>query len=142
MRDRAAQTLSTLHTWVYRFSGGRIGRRLINNDMLLLTTTGRNSGREHTVPLLFLEDGNDVIVIASWGGRDYSPDWYINVEADASVTVQIESERWSGSAAALDEPERSEWWQRAVAAYDGYREYQDRTHRQIPVVILERNERT
>ena len=138
MRDGTAKWLSAAHTQLFRATGGRIGRRLVDNDMLLLTTTGRNSGREHTVPLLFLEDGNDVIVIASWGGRDYSPDWYINVEADASVTVQIESERWSGTAAVIDEPERSEWWQRAVAAYDGYREYQGRTDRVIPVVRISR----
>ncbi|NND03033.1 MAG: nitroreductase family deazaflavin-dependent oxidoreductase [Acidimicrobiia bacterium] len=136
MRDVTAKWLSAAHAQVYRSTGGRIGRRLVDNDMLLLTTTGRRSGDEHTVPLLYLRDAEHVIVIASWGGRDYPPDWFANVENDDRVRVQIGSEQWTGTAAALEEPERSEWWERAVAAYDGYREYQGRTDRVIPVVRI------
>ncbi len=138
MRDATARRLSTLHTLAYRATGGRIGRRLVNNDMLLVTTRGRRTGGEHTVPLLFLRDGEHVIVIASWGGRDHPPHWYLNMKADPTVAVQVEGTRWSATAIDLDEPERSLWWDRAVAAYDGYAQYQSRTDRVIPVVRLSR----
>ena len=137
MRDATARRLSTLHTLAYRLTGGRIGRRLVNNDMLLLTTTGRRSGRQHTIPLLYLrDDGDGVIVIASWGGRDYPPHWYLNVRADPAVFVQIDGALWEAVAHELDEPERSTWWQHAITAYDGYAEYQSRTDRVIPILRL------
>jgi len=104
--------------------------------MLLLTTTGRRSCRKHTIPLLYLRDGDSVIVIASWGGRDYAPHWYLNVTADPAVSVQIDGSVWEAVARELDEPERSEWWQHAVAAYEGYGAYQSRTDRVIPILRL------
>ena len=136
MRDATARRLSTLHTLTYRLTGGRIGHRLVNNDMMLLTTTGRRSGRRHTIPLLYLRDGVSVIVIASWGGRDYPPHWYLNVQAHPDVTVQIDGESWAAVAHELAEPERSAWWQHAVTAYDGYALYQSRTDRTIPILRL------
>lgn len=117
-------------------TGGRIGRRLVKNDMLLVTTRGRRSGRDHTVPLLYLRDDDHVIVIASWGGRDYPPHWYLNMKADPSVSVQIGGDRWPAKAIELDEPERSEWWAGAIAASDRYAEYQSRTDRIIPILRL------
>ena len=136
MRDGTAKWLSALHERVFRATRGRVGSRLVANDMLLLTTTGRRTGRDHTVPLLYLQDGQNVVVIASWGGRDYPPDWYVNLVGEARVGVQLEGDRWSGMAAAMTEPERSEWWSRAVAAYDGYSEYQSRTDRVIPIIRI------
>lgn len=136
MRDGTAKVLSLAHRLAYQATGGRLGRRLVNNDMLLLTTTGRRSGTDHTVPLLYLRDAADVVVIASWGGRDYPPHWYLNLASNPVVSVQIDDTRWRGVAADLDEPERSAWWARAVAAYDGYAEYQSRTERVIPVVRI------
>ena len=140
MRDATARRLSRLHTTLYRLTGGRVGRRLVDNDMLLLTTTGRKTGREHTVPLLYLRDGAAAIVIASWGGRDYPPHWYLNLLSDPSVQVQIRGARWPAVAEELEEPERSLWWDRAVAAYDGYAEYQTRTKRVIPIIRIMRSD--
>jgi deazaflavin-dependent oxidoreductase (nitroreductase family) len=114
-----------------------VGRRVVDNDMLLLTTTGRRSGRSHTVPLLYLTEGDTVVVIASWGGRPYHPDWYLNLEADPHVEVQIAGMRRRMRARTAEPEERAAWWPRVVAAYDGYRAYQSRTDRQIPVVVLE-----
>ena len=136
MRDVTAKRLSRLHTIVYRATGGRIGRRLVHNDMLLLTTSGRRSGRRHTVPLLYLPDGADVIVVASWGGRDYAPDWYHNLTADPQVAVRVDGMSWPGIAQAMPEPERREWWSRVVAAYDGYERYQSQTVRVIPLIRI------
>ncbi len=136
MRDATARRLSALHTSLYRLTRGRIGRRLVHNDMLLLTTTGRRSGRSHTVPLLYLRDRDDVLVIASWGGRDSPPDWYLNTTADPHVAVQIEGTSFAAAATVLNGTERDEWWERAVAAYDGYATYQARTAREIPILRL------
>jgi deazaflavin-dependent oxidoreductase (nitroreductase family) len=142
MRDSTAKRLSKLHTSLYRITGGRIGRRLVNNDMLLLATTGRKSGTKHTVPLLYLADNEDIVVIASWGGRDDNPDWYKNLESNPEAEVQINSDRFDVRATVAGPERRARLWPQILEAYDGYREYQDRTHRQIPVVTLEQNERT
>ncbi len=139
MRDRTAKHLSTLHRLLYRATGGRIGRRLVNNDMLLLSTVGRRSGKDHTVPLLYLRDGEDLVIIASWGGREENPEWYKNLVANPSATVQINGTRFPVRAATADDTKRSRIWPRVLAAYDGYRDYQSRTDREIPVVLLSRD---
>ena len=104
--------------------------------MLLLTTTGRISGKKHTVPLLFLEDDGDLVVIASWGGRDTHPEWYENLLADPGVQVQVRGRRLDATATTAVADRRESLWPRILAAYDGYRIYQSRTNREIPVVIL------
>ena len=138
MRDATARRLSTLHTRLYRWTRGRIGRRLVDNDMLLLSTRGRRTGRDHTVPLLYLRDGDDIIVMASWGGRNSSPEWYRNLAAHPRVAVQIDGTRYPALAEELTGSERSTWWANAVTAYPGYADYQERTVRQIPVIRLSR----
>lgn len=125
-----------MHTAIYRLTRGRIGRRLVGNDMLLLTTRGRRSGRAHTVPLLYLRDGQQLVVIASWGGRDDHPDWYENLVAHPVVRVQVEGEQRTMVAETATPERRRVLWKRVLAAYDGYRLYQDRTNREIPVVVL------
>jgi deazaflavin-dependent oxidoreductase (nitroreductase family) len=136
MRDVTARRLSRLHTFVYRLTGGRIGRRLVRNDMLLLTTRGARTGREHSVPLLYLRDGETLAVIASWGGRPSNPQWFSNLMADPEAVVQVRSERWPVRARAATPEERVQWWPRVLAAYDGYRVYQSHTERVIPIVFL------
>lgn len=137
MRDRTAKNLSTLHAALYRLTRGVIGRRLVDNDMLLLSTTGRHSGKPHTVPLLYLRDGDDLVVIASWGGRDNHPDWYLNIQSEPAATVQILGAKISVTAKTAAAADRTRLWEQVVTAYDGYQEYQSRTEREIPVVILE-----
>jgi deazaflavin-dependent oxidoreductase (nitroreductase family) len=137
VRDVTARRLSRLHAAVYRLTGGVLGRRLVLNDMLLLTTRGSRTGRRHTVPLLYLRDGQTVVVIASWGGRPENPDWYGNLVADSRATVQVRSRVWAVQARTATPAEREAWWPRIVAAYPGYRAYQSHTDRVIPVVFLE-----
>ena len=122
---------------LYRSTGGRVGRRLVHNDMLLLTTSGRHTGAEHTVPLLFLRDGDRFVVFASWGGRPSHPEWYLNLLADPLVQVQVDRRRTDVRARTAEGEERNRWWVAARRAYDGYEIYQSRTDRQIPVVMLE-----
>lgn len=137
MKDSSVKRWSRLHKHLYRGSGGVIGRRLVSNPMLLLTTRGHRTGREHTVPLLYLEEGSRLVVIASYGGRPNHPVWYDNLVARPDVTVQIGSGRRRMRARTATAAERAAWWPRVLAAYEGYRTYQLRTDREIPVVILE-----
>ena len=137
MRDNTAKYLSRLHTLLYRATGGVIGRRLVDNDMLLLSTVGRRTGATHTVPLLYLRHRDGYVVFASWGGRDAHPEWYLNLLDAPQAEVQVLGRRDDVVARTATEDERSHWWERALEAYDGYRVYQSRTARRIPVVILE-----
>ena len=137
MKNATARRLSRAHKALYLLSRGRIGGRLVNNDMLLLTTRGRRTGRSHTVPLLYLEEGDALVVIASWGGRDHHPHWYLNLLVKPKAEVRVRGGVWRVEARTAQGTERAAWWQRAVVAYHGYAEYQGRTGREIPIVILE-----
>ena len=126
---------------VYRMTGGAVGRRLVDNDMLLLTTKGRRSGKRHTVPLLYISEDERLVVIASYGGRDLPPDWYLNLEADPRVVVELPGfRRREFRARTAGSAERAGWWPRVVEAYHDYATYQSRTGREIPVVFLENRE--
>jgi deazaflavin-dependent oxidoreductase (nitroreductase family) len=140
MHDASVKIFSYVHTSLFRLTGGAVGSRLVNNDMLLLTTTGRTSGTQHTVPLLYLRDEADVIVIASYGGRPYDPDWYRNLLADPKATIQIGNSHTAVTAETIATDERQTWWPRIVAAYGDYAAYQSRTDREIPVVRLRTSE--
>lgn len=134
---RTVRWLSRLHTAAYRLTCGIVGRRLAQNDMLLLTTTGRRTGRHRTVPLLYLRDGGSLVVIASYGGRRHHPDWYLNLIGHPEALVQIGRRRTPVRARTASPPERARLWPVVVAAYRGYRTYQRRTDRAIPVVKLD-----
>lgn len=105
--------------------------------MLLLTTWGRLTGEPHTVPLLFLADDSTLVVIASWGGREYHPDWYLNLLARPAAAVRVDGESRDVVARVASDEERAIWWPRAQQAYRGYEAYQSRTEREIPIVFLE-----
>ena len=137
VRDSTARRLSRLHALLYRLTGGVVGRRLVRNDMLLLTTRGFATGKPHTVPLLYLHDNDALVVIASWGGRPDNPDWYRNLTREPRATVHVRRKRWAVWARTATVRERALWWPRIVAAYPAYRTYQSRTDRVIPVVFLE-----
>jgi len=137
VRDRTAKYLSALHRVLYQTTRGTVGRRLVDNDMCLLTTTGHRSGKQHTVPLLYLRDGRRLVVIASWGGRDRHPEWYLNLLANPAGTVQVLGDRWAVEAATATADDRVVWWPQILATYDGYAVYESRTDREIPVVFLD-----
>lgn len=136
MEDLTVKWLSSFHTLVYRTTGGRVGRRLVDNDMLLLSTIGRVSGTTHTVPLLYLTDGDRLVVIASYGGRPDHPQWYKNLLATPQASVQINSERRDVTATTMNDADRALWWQKVVDAYSDYADYQSKTDREIPLVFL------
>jgi len=104
--------------------------------VLLLTTTGRRSGRARTTPLTYFRDGRDLVVIASNGGADRAPDWSVNLQQDPRAVVQIGTDKLSVEARTATPEERERLWVGITATYPGYAAYQRKTTRRIPVLIL------
>jgi deazaflavin-dependent oxidoreductase (nitroreductase family) len=124
----------------FRAKGGR-GVRMFGDGLLLLTTRGARSGREHTTPLAYHRDGDRYVVIASMGGAPINPAWYHNVLANPEVTVEVGTERFTARATAIpDGPERDRLYAQQAAIMPGFIEYERKTTRRIPVVTLERAE--
>ena len=129
--------MSRLNTWLYRISGGRIGGRWVRGaPVLLLTTIGRKTGRPHTTPLLYLRDGDRILVVASKGGMSKHPLWFHNLTANPKVEVEIGAERSAMLARRASDQEKATFWPNLVAMYRDFDDYQARTERNIPVVIL------
>jgi deazaflavin-dependent oxidoreductase (nitroreductase family) len=130
-----------LHAWVYRVTGGRVGRRFAWVPCLVLITTGRKSGARRESVLVYADDGDRRIVVASNGGSDRPPGWLFNVQAQSAVEVQVATERYAATArvVAADDPEYARLWQLVNRInrnrYDGY---QAKTARSIALVALER----
>ena len=129
--------------WIYRKTGVRIGgkwrvgagfRKPV--PTLLLDHVGRKSGTSFTVPLLYVRDGADVVVVASQGGRPEHPQWYRNLVANPDTHVQIGSERSAVHAVVADTAERNRLWPKLVDAYADFDTYQSWTEREIPVIVL------
>jgi len=106
--------------------------------ILLLTTTGRKSGRKITKALIYQPNGDDYLIVASRGGAPNHPEWYLNLEANPEVEVQVRGDRFKARARSATPEEKPDLWRRMVAVWPDYAEYQKRTDRPIPVVILER----
>ncbi|MFT5488090.1 MAG: deazaflavin-dependent oxidoreductase (nitroreductase family) [Paracoccaceae bacterium] len=134
------------HVDLYRASNGADGHIWTGFDgtghfpCLLLTTIGRKSGEARTTPLIYGRDGDDFVVIASQGGRPAHPGWYFNIEADASVDVQVEADVFAGTARTATAEERARLWPLMAEIYPPYDAYQEKAagDREIPVVILSR----
>ncbi len=132
----AQRAVTRLHSFIYRTTGGRVGGRIVGCPVLLLTTTGRNSGKERTVPLLYIEDGENLVVVASNGGTAKHPTWWLNLEANPEATVEIGSRKLRVRVEKASPEEKERLWPRLVAMYNGYESYRRRTAREIPVVLL------
>lgn len=128
-----------VHTFLYRRTGGRLGHTIpgVPGKMLLLDHVGARSGTKRTSPLLYVEDGPNVVVVASKGGFPKNPAWFHNLMANPETTVQIGSEQRPVRARVAAPEERARLWDMAVAAYRGYEDYRARTDREIPLVVLE-----
>lgn len=106
--------------------------------ILLLTTRGRKSGDARTTPLIFQPDGDDYLIVASRGGTDQPPGWYLNLQAEPDVQVQVRGDVFRARARDATPDEKPEMWRKMAAVWPDYDEYQEKTDRQIPVVVLER----
>jgi deazaflavin-dependent oxidoreductase (nitroreductase family) len=131
--------LNTVHRTVMKLSGGRLGWDVANMPVLELTTTGRKTGRPHTVVLTSpVRDGDAIVVVASRGGDNHHPAWFLNLRDDPDVDVAIGREPKRSMRARVAGPdERDRLWPQVVARYKGYGDYQTRTDREIPLVLLE-----
>jgi len=135
----AIKWMSAANTWIYRISGGRIGGRFLRGaPVLLLTTIGRKTGQPRTSPLLYLEDDGCIILVASKGGMSHSPLWFHNLEANPRCEVEIGSEKIAMVSRRASAEEKQRLWPKLVAMYKDYDDYQARTERDIPVLILTR----
>ena len=131
------KVMSALNTFAYRLTGGRIGGRFMGGaPVLLLITIGRKSGERRTAPLLYIKEGNDYVIVASKGGMSTHPLWYRNIEANPNVEIEIGREKFKAHARRASDEEKRALWPKLVAMYPDYNDYQARTARDIPVLIL------
>jgi deazaflavin-dependent oxidoreductase (nitroreductase family) len=121
---------------LYRWTGGAIGGRMGPNPVLLLTTTGRKSGRPHTVPVSYFETNGEVFIVASNGGKPQHPAWYLNLLAHPEVTIQRGRNVQRATAITADPEQHARLWAYVIATAPSYGNYQKRATRQIPIVLL------
>ena len=126
------------HVDRYRATDGEEGHAWQGTTALLLTTTGRKSGEERTTPLIYQEHEGNYLVVASKGGSDEPPAWFKNLDANPTVQVQIWGEKFTATARTATPEEKPEMWKKMTAAWPAYDDYQQKTDREIPVVVLER----
>jgi deazaflavin-dependent oxidoreductase (nitroreductase family) len=125
----------------FRANDGKVGGPFAGKSLLLLHTVGAKSGQPRINPVACIRDGDCMVVIASKGGAPTNPDWYYNIRANPLVTVETGSEQFQARATIAEEPERTRLYNQMVAMMPGFAEYQRRTTRVIPVIILTRMKR-
>jgi deazaflavin-dependent oxidoreductase (nitroreductase family) len=124
----------------FRANGGKVGGRFADRTLLLLHTTGAKSRQERINPVAYTKDGERLVVIASKGGAPTNPDWYYNIIANPQVTVEVGTDQFEAEAVIPAEPERTRLYDQMAAVMPGFAEYQRKTMRQIPVIVLSRVE--
>ena len=128
--------LGSIHTAFYRLTGGRFGGSMNKAPVLLLTTKGRKTGKVRTTPLLYGRDGANLVLVASVGGADHNPAWFYNLQGH-KAEVQIGRAKQKVKARVAEGEERERLWAQMVGIWPAYAEYQQKTARRIPVVVLE-----
>lgn len=134
---RVLKAIVTVHVWLYRTSGGRLGTRLKGSPVCLVTMRGRKSGREITLPLMYTPRGDKVLLVASLGGAPQHPVWYHNLVAHPEVTIQHGPTVRKMTVRQASAAEKAELWPLLVASYGEFADYQAKTERDIPVMICE-----
>lgn len=137
-KDGVARLVTSFHRLVFTSSSGRLLNRIAGMPVLTLTTTGRKSGKRRTTMLTSpLEEDGRVVLVASYGGDPRHPTWFLNLRSNPDVEITMNGARRRMRARVATPEEREALWPRVVAAYRGYGQYQRRTSREIPLVILE-----
>jgi deazaflavin-dependent oxidoreductase (nitroreductase family) len=126
------------HVKRYEETGGAEGHEWQGTTTLILTTTGRKSGQPRKSALIYQKYGDEYLLVASRGGADEPPAWYLNLQADPEVQVQVEGDKFTAQARTASAEEKPARWEVMAKAWPAYNDYQQKTSRQIPVVILER----
>jgi deazaflavin-dependent oxidoreductase (nitroreductase family) len=122
----------------FRAGDGKVGGPFEGAPLLLLTTTGAKTGRKHTTPLVYQADGDRIVVFGSKGGAPSHPAWYHNLVANPTVTVELPTETFEARAVTAEGAERDRIWNAQKELMPGFKEYEAKTDRQIPVIVLER----
>lgn len=138
MRYDGSMLFGQEHVERYEATAGEEGHDWQGTQTLILTTTGHRSGESRKTPLIYGEHDGDFLVVASKGGAPEPPAWYRNLEADPEVAVQVRGERFAARARTATPEEKPELWRIMVGHWPAYDEYQEKTDRDIPVVVLER----
>ena len=128
---------SVLNRGWYKLTGGRIGGKFHGAPLVLLTTTGRKTGKERTWPLLSIKQGDSYLFAASFGGHDEHPAWYQNLAAKPEVSVQDGARTLHGRARITTGAEREQLYQKFIDVYSTYGDYAKATKREIPVVVVD-----
>ena len=122
--------------FLYNVSGGRIGGKMGKVPVLLLTTTGRKTGKQRTLPLIYIMDGSAYVITASAGGADKHPGWFFNIRSNPQATIQVKDKQIKVTAEIAGPEKKSELWTQLVEVAPNFAGYQKRTSREIPMVIL------
>lgn len=128
------RAFSALHALAYRVTGGRAQNR--KYPTMLLTVTGRKTGKSRTVPVIYIEDGDRFVIAAAYSGSDTDPAWWLNLRANPVAQVQVMGSTVRVEAARASSEERPGLWRRLVQMYPYFSDYEKRTTRQIPVIVL------
>jgi deazaflavin-dependent oxidoreductase (nitroreductase family) len=129
--------ITVVHRALYRVTGGLIGRRLGRAQMLLLETLGRRTGQRRVTPLLYVDDGERFVVVASNAGDERNPAWLLNLRKHPQAQVQVGRRRVAVHAREASEAESERLWPKLQSSYAHYDDYRTRTQRKIPIVVLE-----
>ena len=127
------------HVDRYRATDGEEGHDWRGTQTLILTTKGRHSGEQRSTPLIYGQHGDDYLVVGSQGGAPKHPGWYLNLSDNPEVEVQVKGDRFAARARTATPEEKPELWKIMTEQWPDYDEYQQRTDREIPVVVLERS---
>jgi len=127
---------SGVHSGVYRATGGKLFGRMGKSPILLLNTVGRKTGKKRTSPLLYVMDGEDFVIIASKGGAPSHPAWYLNLKANPDASAEVGDREVRVRAHEADPEEKARLWQKMVEMYPTYDDYQTKTKRKIPLLVL------
>ena len=137
-KDLVAKVLTTAHRQLFDLTKGRLGGELAGMPVLVLTTTGRKSGKERRTMLTSpVQDGEAIVLVASYGGDDRHPTWFLNLRDDPDVTVTMRGRTLPMRARVASAEEKARLWESVTSTYSAYGGYQRRTDRDIPLVILE-----
>lgn len=130
--------MSRVNTWIFKKSGGKLGNKFLRGaEVGILTTTGRKSGEPRDSPLLFLQEGRRIVLVASQGGRATNPMWYLNLKANPAISFQTKKEKLDLVAREATDAERDEYWPKLDAMYPDFVNYRSYTDRKIPIIICD-----
>ncbi|MCV7173959.1 nitroreductase family deazaflavin-dependent oxidoreductase [Mycobacterium manitobense] len=134
----AIKWMSKAQTWLFKKSNGKLGNKFLRGaEVGILTTTGRKSGEPRDSPLLFLQEGRRIVLVASQGGRATNPMWYLNLKADPKIRFQTKAGVFDLIARDATDAERDEYWPKLDAMYADFANYRSYTDRKIPIVICD-----